>query len=218
MWAGDACRGTPSETADPEPDGGEQRARRQPPIDWSVNDGLSKRSGVSHNQAMGQTFTLVTIRPVMLFMPQTFTFVIVGAVVLFVVGGVLSWLTGASVYDRIGEGGLTAGPGDLGGPPPGPPSGSPADLAEREREIRQMLKARSDRQVRSGGQPLDIEAELAKLTASESERSSSGKHDAHLAEEVRQLVIARNERRERRGEPPLDVEAEVRRTLAELDP
>jgi hypothetical protein len=167
---------------------------------------------------MGHTLTLQIFGVVVLVVAQTFTLVIVGAVVLFVVGGVFSWLTGASVYDRIGEGGLTAGPGDFGGPPSGPPPGSPAALAEREQEIRQMLKARSDRQVRSGGQPLDVEAELAKLTASESEQSGSGKHDAGLAEEVRQLVVARNERRERRGEPPLDVEAEVRRTLAELDP
>lgn len=164
-----------------------------------------------------QTFSLATAVPVMLFAAQTFTVVIVGAVVLFVIGGVLSWLTGASVYDRIGEGGLTAG-SDLGGPPSGPVPGSPADLAEREQEIRQMLKARSERIVRSGGQPLDIEAELARLQDPGAGAEQSGKHDAHLAEEVRQLVVARNERRERRGEPPLDVEAEVQRTLEELDP
>jgi hypothetical protein len=141
---------------------------------------------------------------------QTFTFVVVGAVALFTLVGVISWLAGGSAYDRIGEGGLTAGPAEGSGMPPGPAPGSAAERAEREQEIRQMLQARSDRLVRGGGQPLDIDAELARL------REPEG-NDAGLAEEVRQLVRARNERRARRGEPPLDVDEEVRRTLAELD-
>jgi hypothetical protein len=176
---------------------------------------------------------------------MTFTFVVIGAVALFTLVGVISWLSGGSVYDRIGEGGLTAGPGE-GGLPPGPAPGSAAERHEREQEIRQMLQARSDRLVRSGRQPLDIEAELARLQAGgeaavqaggepgaqidrepkpagpqagdERRRAASPKHDAGLTEEVRQLVVARNERRERRGEPPLDVEAEVQRTLEELQP
>lgn len=90
-----------------------------------------------------------------------------------------------------------------------------------------MLQARSDRLVRGGGQPLDIDAELARLSepgqdathaAAAGGPAAPGKHDAGLAEEVRQLVVARNERRTRRGEQPLDVEAEVERTLNELDP
>lgn len=157
---------------------------------------------------------------------MTFTFVVIGAVALFTLVGVVSWLAGGSVYDRIGEGGLTAGPGQ-GGMPAGPPPGSEAERVEREQEIRQMLQARSDRLVRGGGQPLDIDAELARLSdpgqgsasaVGTGERPAPGKHDAGLAEEVRQLVVARNERRVRRGEQPLDVETEVERTLAELDP
>jgi hypothetical protein len=157
---------------------------------------------------------------------MVFTFVVVGAVALFTLVGVVSWLAGGSVYDRIGEGGLTAGPGQ-GGMPAGPAPGSEAERIEREQEIRQMLQARSDRLVRSGGEPLDIDAELARLSEPgrggagwphAGEPASPGKHDAGLAEEVRQLVVARNERRARRGEQPLDVEAEVTRTLAELDP
>jgi len=89
--------------------------------------------------------------------------------------------------------------------------------AEREMEIRQMLQARSDRQVRQGGAALDIDAEMALLDAPE-DGASTGKHDAALTEEVRQLVVARNERRMRSGEEPVDVEEEVQRTLAELDP
>jgi hypothetical protein len=144
---------------------------------------------------------------------EPFTFVVVGAVVLFVLVGVGSFLAGGSLYDKIGEGGLsTEGPN--GGA--GPPSNSPLARAEREQEIRQMLQARSDRIVRKGGEALDIEAELALLD--QPTAAAVGRHDAGLTEEVRQLVMARNERRVRSGEEPMDVEEEVQRTLDELDP
>jgi hypothetical protein len=151
---------------------------------------------VSHNQVM-----------------EPFTFVVVGAVVLFVLVGVGSFLAGGSLYDKIGEGGLSMGEGT----PSGPPANSPLARAEREQEIRQMLQARSDRQVRNGGEALDIDAELALLEAPAS-GETMGKHDQGLTEEVRQLVMARNERRVRSGEEPMDVESEVERTLDELDP
>jgi hypothetical protein len=80
-----------------------------------------------------------------------------------------------------------------------------------------MLQARSDRLVRSGGEALDIDAELALLDQSGA-GETVGKHDVALTEEVRQLVVARNERRMRSGGEPMDVEEEVRRTLSELDP
>jgi hypothetical protein len=147
---------------------------------------------------------------------EPFTVVVVGAVVLFVLVGVGSFLAGGSLYDKIGEGGLTMGEGGPGNPS-GPPANSPLARAEREQEIRQMLQARSDRQVRKGGEALDIDAELALLEAP-TEGGSVGKHDVGLTEEVRQLVMARNERRLRSGEEPMDVESEVRRTLEELDP
>jgi hypothetical protein len=142
---------------------------------------------------------------------EPFTFVVVGAVVLFVLVGVGSFLAGGSLYDKIGEGGLSTGP------PSAPPVNSALARAEREMEIRQMLQARSDRQVRRGGAALDIEAELA-LLEQPAGGGADGRHDAALTEEVRQLVVARNERRVRGGEEPMDVESEVRRTLAELDP
>ncbi len=155
-------------------------------------------------------------------MGETFTVVVVGAIALFTLVGVVSWLSGSSLYDQIGEGGLSGGSGNDGGagaPPtmPQPPPDSPAALAEQEMEIRQMLKARSDRLVRKGAAPLDIDAELAKLREQHAPASGGSKRDAALVEEVRQLVTARNERRERRGEPALDVEAEVERTLDELE-
>ena len=80
--------------------------------------------------------------------------------------------------------------------------------AVRDDEIRQMLEARNERRVRRGQEPLDVEAELARL--------SRPAIDPALAAEVRQLVQARNARRVRRGEEPLDVEAEVQRALDEL--
>jgi hypothetical protein len=149
---------------------------------------------VSHNQAM-----------------EPFTFVVVGAVVLFVLVGMGSFLAGGSLYDKIGEGGLSPGT------PGGPPVNSALAKAEREMEIRQMLQARSDRQVRNGGEALDIDAEMALLEESTGS-PAQGRHDAGLTEEVRQLVMARNERRMRSGEEPMDVEEEVQRTLEELDP
>jgi hypothetical protein len=146
-------------------------------------------------------------------MQAIFPIVMFGAIALFVVLGVVSMLTRNNLYDQIGQGGLSFGEDRLGGggggiePPPA------IGREEREREIRQMLQARSDRLVEKGHEPLDIDAELARL-----EPVGGGAHDSGLALEVRQLVVARNERRRRQGQPALDVDAEVRRTLAELDP
>jgi hypothetical protein len=120
-----------------------------------------------------------------------------------------------NMYDEIEQGGFSRA-GDA--PAAGlraPPAESPAANAERETEIRQMLRARSERLQRSGQPALDIEAELTRLLAP---TGAPGKHDAGLIEEVRQLVTARNERRTRQGLGPLDVETEVARTLQEMDP
>jgi hypothetical protein len=85
---------------------------------------------------------------------------------------------------------------------------SAGSLQERDEEIRQMLEARNARRIRRGEQPLDVEQELARLTAP--------KIDPELQGEIRQLVIARNYRRTRAGKPALDVEAEVERQIKEL--
>jgi hypothetical protein len=119
-----------------------------------------------------------------------------------------------SAYDQIGQGGFSR----EGEPATGllaPAAGTPAATAEREQEIRQMLNARSERLQRRGEPALDIDAELARLTAP---AHDAGKHDAGLTDEVRQLVVARNERRIRKGLDPLDVESEVARTLEEMNP
>jgi hypothetical protein len=121
------------------------------------------------------------------------------------------------VYDRIGAGGISR-EGDYAGGAAAPAPDSPIAQAEREREIRQMLGARSERLVRSGQPALDVDAELARLLAGERGGRASNPRDAGLVAEVRQLVLARNERRVRQGMEPLDVDGEVARTLDELEP
>ncbi|MCL2768929.1 MAG: hypothetical protein FWD42_02300 [Solirubrobacterales bacterium] len=141
-------------------------------------------------------------------------------VAILVVVALIATLNGGNLgkaYDDIGEGGLSLGDGAM---PPEPHPESPAARGERELEIRQMLQARSERMVRRGEAPLDIDAELTRLQQEPPPQGAPGahRHDPSLVEEVRQLVTARNARRVRRGEEPLDVESEVERTLAELDP
>jgi hypothetical protein len=145
------------------------------------------------------------------------SFVVFGTVAFSVVMSVLFLVTRGkdSMYDRIGEGGLSRESDHAGGGLLGPPPDSPAGRAEQEEEIRQMLGARSERLVRAGKPALDIDAEVARLLAP---ADGAAQRDPAIKEEVRQLVVARNERRERQGLSPLDVDAEVERTLAELEP
>jgi hypothetical protein len=87
-------------------------------------------------------------------------------------------------------------------------TGSAAALLERDTEIRQLLEARNARRLRRGEAPIDVEHELARLTAPAI--------DDELRGEIRELVIARNHRRARAGKPPLDVEAEIAREIEGL--
>jgi hypothetical protein len=73
-----------------------------------------------------------------------------------------------------------------------------------------MLEARNARRRRRGEAEVDVERELARLTA------APPTIDAGLHQEIRDLVIARNHRRARQGKPPLDVEAEIEREIAGL--
>jgi hypothetical protein len=148
-----------------------------------------------------------------LALQSAFPVVVFGAVALSIVMSLIFLFSRGSVFDHIGDGGLT-GERDAGPELPPPPPDSPGARAEQELEIRQMLTARSARMVGRGEAPLDVEAELARLLAP-AQRSG---HDPGLLAEVRQLVVARNERRARQGLEPLDVDAEVKRTLDELDP
>jgi hypothetical protein len=145
-------------------------------------------------------------------MQAAFPLVLFGSIAVFVLLGVVSMFTRTNLHDQIGQGGLFTGEDPFGGVPPAAAQ-APRPADERELEIRQMLGARSQRLVRQGHAPLDIDAELARLQSPD----AGGSHDPGLTAEVRQLVLARNERRLRRGLDALDVEVEVRRTLAELD-
>ena len=136
-------------------------------------------------------------------MQEAFGIVIFGVVIAASIVAVITLFGRSKAYDQIGRGGLSLNED----PAPKAPSGAVA-VRERDDEIRQMLDARNERRARRGEAPLDVEAELARLTAPAV--------DPGLEAEVRQLVIARNERRERKGQAPLDVEDEVARQLREL--
>jgi hypothetical protein len=138
------------------------------------------------------------------------------ALIVIVALAFLATGTSASAYDQIGAGGI-ARESEYGAGEPATAPESPAAQAEREREIRQMLSARSERLVRAGQPPLDVDAELARLLGVEQRGRASDRPDAELVVEVRTLVVARNERRAREGMEPFDVDAEVARTLDELD-
>jgi hypothetical protein len=134
--------------------------------------------------------------------------------------------SGESAYDRIGAGGLSsigdhdrdAGAGaGAGGSPAARGASTREDRGEQEREIRQMLGARSERLMRSGQPALDVDAEVARLLGEQGGQASNS-HDPALLAEVRQLAVARNERRLRQGLEALDIDAEVARTLDELEP
>jgi hypothetical protein len=121
--------------------------------------------------------------------------VVVVVVVLAGIVAVVLALNGDR-YDHIGRGGMTFDR----------EARSVDNDPFRDEEIRQMLAARAARR----GEAVDIEAELAALTA-------PPPADDALRAEVRAFVEARNERRIARGQAPLDVEAEVERRLSGQD-
>jgi len=130
-------------------------------------------------------------------MQEAFEVVVFVVVALAALIGVAGFASRTRAYDEIGRGGLSIDR----------PDAAPATPAVRDAEIRQMLAAANERRARRGQAPLDVAAELARLTG--------GATDPALEAEVRALVQARNERRARRGQAPLDVEAEVRRALSD---
>jgi hypothetical protein len=119
--------------------------------------------------------------------------------------GVVALLSTRSTWDDFGKDRLMLDSEAR----PIPHSGGAPALRERDTEIRQMLEARNARRLRRGEAPIDVEAELSRLTAPQV--------DPELRQEIRDLVKARNYRRVRAGKPPLDVEAEVEREISRLD-
>jgi hypothetical protein len=118
------------------------------------------------------------------------------------------------ILEQLGRGGMAM---EERSHRPAPVANSPAAVAERKADIRQLVQARHDRAVARGEPALDVEAEVDRLMALDpSAQPESEQQDAALREEVRQLVVARNDRRAARGEPLLDVESEVDRQLQDL--
>jgi hypothetical protein len=143
-------------------------------------------------------------------MADAFPLVIIGISLLAIVVAVITSIASGGLYERIGRGGMSM---DGHEQQRRPRPGSPAAQAEADEEIRQLVVAKSDRRVARGEAPLDIEAEIASLTAPAPGPVPAGEG---LRDEVRQHVIARNERRVRQGKEPLDVEPEVDRQLKDL--
>jgi hypothetical protein len=137
---------------------------------------------------------------------EAFGIVIFGVVIVATIVAVITLTARNRAYDEIGRGGLS-----LDRPEP-----ERTSATVRDEEIRQMLTAGNERRARRGLAPLDVDAELARLTRGGAGGAALAQSDPELVAEVRSLVIARNARRVRRGEAPLDVEAEVRRQLADL--
>ncbi len=146
---------------------------------------------------------------------SVFVIVVIAVAVVGVLGALLTLLSGRRTWEAYGRDHLLM-ESDLRGAsrPESPAPQTPAGLAERDAEIRQMLEARNARRIRRGETPVDVEAELARLTRGAAAQSGV---DDELRAEIRDLVIARNHRRARRGEPPLPVESEVARQISELD-
>ena len=101
--------------------------------------------------------------------------VVLGVVAVAVLMSIVFLISGENAYDQIGQGGMTR---DSEAPPESTlaPAAPPAPLssaagrssigrAEQEREVRQMLGARSARMVARGEPAIDIDAEVAKLLA-----------------------------------------------------
>ena len=124
---------------------------------------------------------------------------------LSIFGALLALITTSKTWEEYGKSSRLVMDRDL---PQGAPLGSAAALLERDTEIRELLEARNARRTRRGEPPIDVERELARLTAPAI--------DAELRGEIRDLVVARNHRRVRAGKPPLDVESEVERQIASL--
>jgi hypothetical protein len=133
--------------------------------------------------------------------------VVIVVSIVGIVAAVVAAIGSGRLYEQVGKGAFSLDREE----PSGPAPDSPAARAEAAEEIRQLVEAKSARRQARGEPPLDVEAEVAALTA-----GPEPMRDDSLRDEVRQLVEARNERRIRRGEKPLDVEAEVERQLREL--
>ncbi len=121
-----------------------------------------------------------------------------------IVGAIAGLLLSGRTWDEYGKNHLMLDSES----PRSSPAASTSGVAERDTEIRQLLDARNARRRRRGEPEIDVERELARLTAPAI--------DAELHQEIRDMVVARNHRRARQGKPALDVETEIERQIATL--
>ena len=141
-------------------------------------------------------------------MQDAFGIVLVVVVIVAALIAIATFVSSGRAYDQIGRGGLSLRDGsERPGAEPAP--GGATFARERDEELRQMLEARNARRARDGRAPLDVDAEIARLTAPSI--------DPALRAEIRELVEARNARRVRQGEEPLDVDVEVERQIRDLE-
>ena len=115
-------------------------------------------------------------------------------VVLFVALPIaaIAFASAGKVYDEIGKGAFAMDHQDHEG---GGEYGGIGSSAAAQAEIRQMVEAKSYRRVARGLEPLDVDAEIARLMTP----TSPPINDPELVEEVRQMVEAKNARRDRKS-------------------
>lgn len=142
-------------------------------------------------------------------MEEVFGIVLFAVVAVSVIVAIVTFAASRDAYRQIGRGGLTMD-GDQ--RQPRDSAIAAPSSSEGQAEIRQMLDARNARRARRGQEPVDVEAELARLTSP----AHQADVDPALRDEVRQMVVARNARRVRKGQEPFDVEAEIERQIREL--
>jgi hypothetical protein len=133
---------------------------------------------------------------------SAFLWVVAGVCVVGVVGAIVALLTSRRDWAQYGSDRLLLD---------SEVRRAPVAQFERDEEVRQMLEARNAGRRRRGEAEVDVEAELARLTA-----LADAGTDGDLRDEIRQLVVARNHRRARKGLAPLDVETEIARELSGL--
>src|SRR6478672_9938429 len=102
-------------------------------------------------------------------------------IVMLVVAPVAAFLFAGAfgLLDQLGRGDLAIEESPRPAPrgPAGPRPGGPLARAEREAEIRQLVRARHDRQAKRGEDPVDVEAEVARLVALDPESDPEGGPD-----------------------------------------
>ncbi len=137
--------------------------------------------------------------------------VIIAVAILVAPIAAIAFAGSGAVYREIGKGAFAM---DHDEPGSGEDLNTAMGKAAQQAEIRQMLEAKAYRQRERGETPLDVEAEMRRLSAP---AAVDLKADPALVDEVRQLVIARNARRVRQGKEPLEVETEIERQLRDLE-